>query len=154
MAKFLDYDGLKTVVEKLKAAFVTQDKLDARVKIIYPNGGMASSPAYIQINKRYILPNPFPGHAVLAIPQILVGGKWGKPGEFILAVGTFDGGYNGGYGVAANQLFPDDTIIVQTGSASLMGGDNAAYSGAPFSYSSRLTSAQARVIVYDLGPMP
>lgn len=152
MAKYLDLDGLQTLVTLLKQTFATKAEASAaRLSIVYPSGGTATNPGYIYTGERYAVSNPFPGHFVHAICQINVGGEWTSTGAFVLSSGTFSDSTQGGYGVTASQVLPDDIIVVQAGGASLIGGKNPAMTGAPISYGSDLKSAQARLLVYDLG---
>lgn len=44
--------------------------------IIYPNGGSEGSPANVAANTLYVEDNPFPGHHVIVVPELLVGGEW------------------------------------------------------------------------------
>lgn len=75
--------------------------------IIYPNGGTAAAPANVAINSRYVLSNPFPGHHVMCIAEVLYNGSWGETGW------AFAESVPAGYGVKASML--DSSIVVQTG---------------------------------------
>lgn len=107
--------------------------------IIYPNGGSPSSPANVTINSRYVMDNPFPGFYVSCEVQILISSKWGCP-KFVLSSQSA--------GVDANQLLPDDDIIIQTGTGGVVSNDSN-QSGNPFGRSSgtALTTAPCRVLV-------
>lgn len=137
-------------IETLINYFETTQAANSRATIIYPQDSSGQNTS-ILVNSRYVMNNPFPGFLVMCIPQIMVNGEWAKPGEFIFSSATFSDSGNGGYGVSVNQVLPDDTIVLQTGSVSLTGGANAGYSGSPFQNSSILTSAACRIIVYKLG---
>lgn len=83
--------------------------------IIYPNVGTEEDPAEVEYNNRYVENNPFPGCMVICQAEILLDGKWGITGWLSNASGVLVG-----YGVNAGQLLSDDTIIIQTGSNSVM----------------------------------
>lgn len=83
--------------------------------IIYPNDGTEEEPAEVEYNNRYVENNPFPGCMVICQVEILLDGKWGITGWLSNASGVVVG-----YGVNAGQLLSDDTIIIQTGSNSVM----------------------------------
>ncbi len=110
--------------------------------IIYPNGGSEASPASVSVNSRYISGNPFPGHRVFCVAQVLIGGVWGEA-PFIFS----DAG--GASGVRASQL-NDGQVIVQTGSTRIK--VSSAASGDPFGdYSSVVTvPVPCRVLVWKL----
>lgn len=106
--------------------------------IIYPNGGSEGSPANVSINTRYSLDNPFPGHHVLCVAEIQLGGVWGPPGWM----------YNsGGQGVLAARESGDD-IIVQTGSSQVY--NRANFAGGVHGGATAGTSAPCRVLVYKV----
>lgn len=139
-----DIDALKGELESVKAelAAVQTAISDAQnFAIIYPNGGTASKPASVSTNKRYVEENPFPGYYVHCIPQIKVDNKWGKTGEWVYESSSM--------GVTANQILPDDNIVVATGSSCLMTSVTSA--GNPFQETSKIYTAPCRVLVYKLG---
>lgn len=80
--------------------------------IVYPNGGTAAAPANAAINSRYPVANPFPGHHVMCVAEILVGGKWGAAGWLYVA--------SGGQGMLASEF--DGSIVVQTGAIGISHG--------------------------------
>lgn len=88
--------------------------------ILYPNGGSAATPANIVNNTRYVLPNPFPGYAVICILQVQVAGGWGTAGWFT------DG--SNARGAVAGQF--NDSVVVQTGISTLIAGGGTSNSGA------------------------
>lgn len=109
--------------------------------IIYPNGGTAAAPANVAINSRYVMANPFPGHYVMCIAEVQYNGAWGETGwAFVSSDGT-------GVGVKASML--DSSIIVQTGSATLIG--SAVRAGGSFGNTSSVsTPLPCRVKVWKL----
>lgn len=112
--------------------------------IIYPNGGTAESPANVSINSRYVEDNPFEGYYVHCEAQLYINNKWGTVQEAVYVNGE------GGYGIKATQLLPDDTIIIQTGSYSLK--NLSSLSLDPFGTANGITAATpCRVLVYKLG---
>lgn len=139
-----DIDALKTELEAVKsslAAVQTAISDTENFKIIYPNGGTASSPKNVSNNKKYTENNPFPGYHVFCIAQVKYNNKWGDPGWAYS---------QGSYGVKARQLLPDDKITVTTGSTyvrtySSTTGD------AWGNVSENSTSLPCRVLVYKLG---
>ena len=105
---------------------------------LYPNGGTRAAPANVASNSRYELANPFPGHEVIVLAEIQIGGKWGDPGWVFSS---------NGYGVKAAQL-DLNTIIVQAGGTQLTAASSEI--GSPFG-SPRptvVTSAPCRVKVW------
>ena len=105
---------------------------------LYPNGGTQAAPANVASNSRYELANPFPGHEVIVLAEIQLGGKWGDSGWVFSS---------NGYGVKAAQL-DLNTIIVQTGGTQLTAAS--AETGSPFG-SPRptvVTTAPCRVKVW------
>ena len=48
--------------------------------IIYPNNGTEEEPANVANNSRYVMSNPFPGHKVNCIAEVLYDNKWGETG--------------------------------------------------------------------------
>lgn len=139
-----DIDALKSELDSVKsslAAVQTAISDAQNFTIIYPNGGSASKPASVSTNKRYVEENPFPGYYVFCKAQIKVNNQWGYPGWFTQqAYGRF---------VSAEQLLPDDEIIVQTGANTISGEPQ--YGGSPFKGSTIISSAPCRVLVYKLG---
>ena len=113
--------------------------------IIYPNNGTAANPANVTNNSRYVIDNPFAGYVVNCIVEIKFNNQWG-------ATGWYTDAYNGNarsIGVAAHQL-DDNTIVIQTGSFSLVSGGS--YStGAPWPASANTSSAPCRVKVWKIG---
>ncbi|WP_313135529.1 hypothetical protein [Stutzerimonas nitrititolerans] len=85
---------------------------DVDFTIIYPNGGSEASPANAAVNSRYVTPNPFPGHCVICVPELLVDGKWGDPKWVYMGNGVSTG-------VRVSQL-DDDSIVTQTAITVLM----------------------------------
>lgn len=103
----------------------------------YPNGGTEAAPATITINSRYTVANPFPGHEVIVLAEILIGGKWGDAGWFYSS---------GGYGTKGSQL-DLNTLVVQTGATRVSYTSNA--SGDPFGQTATgLSSATCRLKVW------
>lgn len=139
-----DIDALKSELEAVKsslAAVQTAISDTENFKIIYPNGGTASKPATVSTYERYTEENPFPGYHVFCIAQIQLNNKWGAA-NWILSGDSF--------GTSANQLLPDDKIVVRTGKSGVMAHSTA--SGAPFeNVSNNPSSAPCRVLVYKLG---
>lgn len=88
--------GTLSVQTDLKAALDDKaaDSLIAAT-FVYPNGGSQSSPANVSPGARYVVPNPYPGFAVICEAQILYSGVWGTTGYAgnigtgSTAVGTF-----------------------------------------------------------------
>lgn len=110
--------------------------------IIYPNGGSAGSPANVTTNSRYVMTNPFAGHHVICVAEILVGGNWGESGWW-----RSDGGL--GVGVRAGMYGGD--IIVQTGLGSVTADGTSALSGGTIpGNQGSLSSAPCRVKVWKL----
>lgn len=113
--------------------------------ILYPNGGSAAAPANIVSNTRYVLPNPFPGYAVICILQVQVAGGWGTAGWYT------DG--STARGAIAGQL--NDSVIVQTAIGSLIASGGTTNSGAwsgtthPGNIASP-TTLPARVLVWKV----
>ena len=113
--------------------------------VLYP-GGTPSSPGIISRNQRIIVNNPFPGHYLHVEAQIIrnlgSGSKW-----------SWSGHYNSGGAadfVQANQLFPDDVIVVQSGNTGLSG--SADNNGHAFGNTTVVaTSAPWRLVVTRLG---
>lgn len=104
---------------------------------LYPNGGTEAAPANVTINSRYELANPFPGHEVIVVAEIQIGGKWGETGWFYSS---------GGYGVKGAQL-DLSTIVVQTGNVRVTYTSSA--TGDPFGQTNTAqTSAPCRVKVW------
>lgn len=139
-----DIDALKSELESVKTALAAVQTAisDAQnFTIIYPNGGSASKPATVSINKRYVENNPFPGYYVICHVQIKRNNLWGFPGWHTTAsYGRF---------VSAEQLLPYDKIIVQTGANTISG--ERYFDGSPFNFTYTITSAPCRVLVYKLG---
>lgn len=81
--------------------------------IIYPNNGTKEQPGSLYMNQRQIMENPFPGTHVFCKTEVLYNGKWGSA-NFIYT-------NSGSIGICAEQLLPDDKIILQTGSYALLG---------------------------------
>ncbi|MBC3411272.1 hypothetical protein HU720_08140 [Pseudomonas sp. SWRI51] len=105
---------------------------------LYPNGGTEATPANVAVNSRYEMANPFPGHEVIVLAEIQIGGKWGDAGWFYSSPS--------GYGTRGSQL-DLNTIVVQTGNARL--GYNSNLIGDPFGQTNTtLTSAPCRVKVW------
>lgn len=104
---------------------------------LYPNGGTEAAPANVAVNSRYEMANPFPGHEVLVVAEILIGGKWGDAGWFYSS---------GGYGTKGAQL-DLNTIVVQTGNSRVAYTSFA--SGDPFGQTNTAqTSVPCRVKVW------
>lgn len=78
--------------------------------IIYPNGGTAAAPANVAVNSRYVSPNPFPGHHVICIAEVLYAGAWADSGWLWTSTG--------GQGVKSSWF--SDSIVTQTGRAGLL----------------------------------
>lgn len=97
--------------------------------IIYPNGGTEAAPANAAINSRYVVANPFSGHQVLCVAEILVNGKWGASG---FAYSTSGGGY------LTNATQWGDEIVIQTGLAGVAAQSNA--SGNAFGIATNVTA--------------
>lgn len=87
--------------------------MSERLAIIYPGGGTPAAPANISFNSRYVMDNPFPGHAILCIAEIYYKAEWGEPGwgNYVL-VGQMGPSY--GFGVRATSK--GGGIIVTGGS--------------------------------------
>jgi hypothetical protein len=113
---------------------------------LYPNGGTAASPASVSANSRYVMNNPYPGYVVKCIVQVQCSNKWGTTGFIYSTQGI------NGRGTAANQLLPDDKIVVQTGSSTLMSPPSSG--GNPFGTTDEPTSAPCRVYVEKGGLLP
>lgn len=139
-----DIDALKSEIESVKTALAAVQTAisDAQnFAIIYPNGGTASKPATVSSNKKYTEENPFPGYHIYCIPQIKWSNKWGG------APWIYDS--SSSWGIRANQLLPDDKIVVRTGTSGVIAYSTS--SGAPFENTSNISSAPCRVLVYKLG---
>lgn len=78
--------------------------------IIYPNGGTAAAPANVAVNSRYVSPNPFPGHHVICIAEVLYAGAWADSGWLWTSTG--------GQGVKSSWF--SDSIVTQTGRVGLL----------------------------------
>lgn len=116
-----DAEQLASDYANLNGAFQALDShLD--FTIIYPNGGTAEAPANVTINSRYVEPNPFPGHHVICIAEVNVGGVWGETGWI------YSSSNASGYGVSATEY--GDSIVIQTGNGYL--GSVGPASGHPF----------------------
>lgn len=79
---------------------------DADFTIIYPNGGSEASPANVAIRTRYEEANPFPGHNVFCVPEVLYNGEWAWPGWYAANATTSTG-------ITAGQI-NSNQIIIQT----------------------------------------
>ena len=112
--------------------------------IIYPNGGTKENPANVIKNSRYIENNPFEGYYVRCEVQVLLNNQWGTTGT------AYNDSTDRGFGTTANQLLPDDVIIVQTGDGGIL--PSSKDSGNPFNYLINTNeSLPCRVLVYKLG---
>ena len=112
--------------------------------IIYPNGGTKENPANVTTNSRYEENNPFEGYYVTCEAQLYdsTNGQWGKAGTLYSA---------GSYGTWANQLLPDDKIIVVTGSKNISALGSKNEIDSPLNNSVYLNTAPCRVLIYKLG---
>ena len=120
---------------------------DNNFTIIYPNGGSEASPANVTINSRYVENNPFPGYRVNCVAEIKLNNQWCDPGFIFSSSG------NGGFGVKATHLMPDDNVIVQVGNVSVMA--LSIYSGNGFNHATAvITTAPCRVKVWKIGKIP
>ncbi|MFZ7321229.1 hypothetical protein [Comamonas jiangduensis] len=104
----LDSDTILQAIGKLQAQ---AQALDANTgfTIIYPNGGSAAAPATVDIDSRYVMPNPFPGFQVVCVAELFSNGTWGETGWAY---------FSGGYGTKASQSSAEG-IVVQTGTIAL-----------------------------------
>jgi hypothetical protein len=103
----------------------------------YPNSGTEAAPATVTVNSRYTVANPFPGHEVIVLAEILIGGKWGDAGWFYSS---------GGFGTKGSQL-DLNTLVVQTGLSRV--GYTSNGSGDPFGQTATaLSSAPCRLKVW------
>ncbi len=137
-----------TLATQLAVVDAKAQVLDAQVQaleaatgftIIYPNGGTSGAPASVAVNSRYVIANPFPGHQVLCIAEIQVGGVWGESGWAYAS---------GGYGVKASQSSTEG-IVVRTGGVALAGAG--ADTGGSFTITSAITApTPSRVKVWKL----
>jgi hypothetical protein len=116
---------------------------DIDFTIIYPNGGTEVSAANVSSNSRYVMANPFPGHSVMCVAEVLYNGQWGAAG--------WSGAYSGSAwiarGVAAHQL-GEDSVVVQTGNSAVM--IHSVYSGNPHGSTDGQVSLPCRVKVWKL----
>lgn len=116
--------------------------------IIYPNGGTAESPANVTINQRIVMDNPYEGYYVDCRAQVMYQDKWGYSGHYT----DYTSASNCRF-IEANQLFPDDKVIIQTANYALIMVPNV--SGSPIDFTTgRVTTAPCRVIVTRLGKIP
>lgn len=111
--------------------------------IIYPNGGSEASPADVQKQQRYVMPNPFKGHHVNCMAEILVDGKWGWPGLYFGRLPSDGVSYS--CGAQASQL--EDDIVLVTGSYLIM--DVSTLSLTPHQ-TEALSSAPCRIKVWRI----
>lgn len=107
--------------------------------IIYPNGGSEASPANVTTGSRYVEANPFPGHHVLCVVQVLVGGIWGD-----ISYSTYS--TNSG-GVFVGQA--GDTIVVKT-AVNFLRTATVAYNVDVFDTAAQATSLPCRVKVWKV----
>ncbi len=113
--------------------------------IIYPNNGSREHPANVTSAQRYVMPNPFPGHYVYCVAEIMLDGKWGHPGGFVYNASN---GY--GHGVIAAQ-YDDGDIVVQVGELVTASNEDCGNSfGKSGSALGDLTQAPCRVKVWRL----
>lgn len=124
---------------------VSEEILHRRFAIIYPNGGTASNPAKVGVNKRYVMANPFGQNDVLCFAEIMYNSQWGRI-EFSQ---SYEG--RGGVGICVAQV--GGSIIVQTGSFALTG--SSAGTGNPFDLigggvSGSVNTAPCRVKVFQI----
>lgn len=92
----------------LQAAIQT----DLGFTILYPGGGNAAAPGNVTVNTRYVMPNPWPGSAVLCVGEIPIQGNWTCTGWRWLGSSDLNT-----QGLAAGQY--GDSIVVQTGQTAL-----------------------------------
>jgi len=111
--------------------------------IIYPNGGSEASPADVQKQQRYVMSNPFAGHHVNCMAEILVDGKWGWPGLYFGRLPSDGMSYS--CGAQASQL--EDDIVLVTGSYLIM--DVSTLSLTPHQ-TEALSSAPCRIKVWRI----
>lgn len=135
--------NLAAELEALKARYEAERMIST---IIYPNGGSAGAEANVIPNQRIFMDNPFEGYFVRCEAQIKMYDKWGTPEWFDIHI--TDEWY---WGVRANQLLPDDIIVVQTGGQGV--GIAGRGCGAPFGEIPDTTTAPCRVIVHRMGKM-
>jgi len=109
--------------------------------IIYPNGGTTENPANVTAGQRIVMDNPFPSYHVFCQAQLLCGGEWGSS-DFIYS--------QGGIGVRASQLLPDDKIIIQTGYAYIRS-QGSINDGGTWSNAIDYVTAPCRILVNKLG---
>lgn len=130
-----DYANLAAALQTFEARYDSE----VDFTIIYPNGGSEASPAAVAINSRYVLPNPFPGHSVLCVAEVMINNEWGVSGRYTEpSIADF---------VSAAQL-NDANIIVQTGITGLS--NTSRYSGTPLSATGRAVSLYCRVKVWKV----
>lgn len=110
--------------------------------IVYPNGGTAASPANVTVNMRYVVPNPFPGHQIICIPEISYGDGWNSTGWYTAyANGPYSSGVTAG--MRANR-----DIVVTTGLQFLTAAANLI--GSTSSSSESIVAAPCRVLVFKV----
>lgn len=113
--------------------------------IIYPNNGSREHPANVISAQRYVMPNPFPGHYVHCVAEIMHDGKWGHPGGFVYNASN---GY--GHGVIAAQ-YDDGDIVIQVGELVTASSEDCGNSfGKSGSAWGDITQAPCRVKVWQL----
>lgn len=137
--------GLQTIasVSGLQTALNSKaNSADIDFTIIYPNGGSAASPASVAANTRYVLTNPFAGHHVICVAEVLVGGNWGETGWWQT---------EGGIGAGVKAGMYGGNIVVQTGAASVTVNGASSLSGGTLpDNQGNLSSVPCRVKVWKL----
>lgn len=113
---------------------------DIDFAIIYPNGGTEAAPANVAINTRYVESNPFAGHNVVCVAEVLIDGVWGETGWI------YSSASGNGFGVKATNY--NDGIVVQTGGTSL--GALASQMGGPHTTQPGTTPRPCRVKVWKV----
>ena len=112
--------------------------------VLYINGGTAEEPATVTKNTRYIEENPFKGHHIYCLAQVLYNNQWCETGWI------YSSASSGSYGIKATHLLPDDNIIIQTGTIEAV--SKAVSGGTGFNNSDNISfPIPCRVIVYKFG---
>lgn len=129
--------GLQEVETRTSA--LEADLTNFDFTIIYPNGGTDTTPANASINSRFINANPFAGHPVVCVAEVLYNGQWGSSGW------CYSGG---GYGISATHQQSSDNIITQSGSVSVLGRSTDLGNGFNITSTAAITQLPIRIKVW------
>lgn len=115
---------------------------DNRFAIIYPNGGTEEKPANVSGSQRYEINNPFLGHPICCIAEVLINDIWGATGWGVKVVGSS----TLTYGVTAYEY--DGKIVVQAAASGVL--VSSSNSGNPHNTTLTFSSAPCRIKVWRI----